>query len=334
MPEREDRVTVRDVARACGVSMMTVSRVVRGIDGVGPETRARVERAVRDLGYVPNGNARALVATDSRLIGISLPNLFNDVFADVLEGMRRTLMQAGYASMVDTTDYDPVRERDWVERIAVWRPSALILTGCAHDPSLRDRLSRMAMPVLEMWDVTDAPIDLCVGIDHHAAALELGRHVAALGYRRPAFVGAPEGLDPRADARVAGLACAFRDVGASLDRLASSGESAFDTGARGFAMRARDTDVVFFHNDNGAFGGLAAAEAEGLSVPEDIGVAGFNGLRITKVMRRPLTTMETPRRQIGLTAAHRLLARLSGVRPPAVTALPCRLIPGSTVRSR
>ncbi|MDB2407469.1 LacI family DNA-binding transcriptional regulator [Jannaschia sp.] len=325
-------MTVQDVAATCGVSAMTVSRVMRGIDGVGSETRARVEHAIDALGYVPNGNAQALAAADSRLIGISLPNLFNDVFADVLEGMRRTLLQSGYASVVDTTDYDPERELEWVRRMVGWRPAALILTGCLHDPALRDLVARAGIPVLEMWDVTDDPIDLCVGIDHRAAAEALGRHVVALGYRRPAFVGTPEGLDPRADARAAGLADAFRGAGTSLARLAADGESAFDTGARGFGARPADADVVFFHNDNGAFGGIIAAEAAGLTVPHDIGIVGFNGLQITKVMRRPLTTMETPRRQIGLTAAHRLLARLNGVRPSRVTALPCRLVPGATIQ--
>lgn len=328
-------VTIRDVAAACGVSMMTVSRVVRGVDGVGEAVRARVSQAVREMGYVPNGNARALVETGSRLIGISLPNLFNDVFAEVLGGMRHGLEQAGYASVIDTTDYDPARELSWVRRMGVWRPAALVLTGCDHDAGLRAALP--PVPVMEIWDVTEAPLDICVGIDHRAAALMLGRHVASLGYRRPAFVGLPEGLDRRADARVDGLREAFASTGASaLRRIGVEGESAFATGARGLAALGDrpEEDVIFFHNDNTAFGGLCAAERMGLSVPGDIGMVGFNGLEIARVLPRTLTTCETPRRRIGLVAAQHLVARLAGVRAAAVTALECRLVPGATVRSQ
>ena len=330
-----ETIRLTEVARAAGVSTMTVSRALRGIDGVSEPTRRRIVALAREMGYVPNGNARALAETNSRLIGISLPNLFNDVFAQILAGMRQTLHQAGYDTVIDTTDYDLDRELDWFERMTLWRPAGVVLTGRHHRPDLARRLARTPMPVVEIWDVTDAPLDLCVGIDHRTAGADLGRHVASLGYRAPAFVGPPPGHDPRADARVAGLAGAFRAVGArGLHRVAATGDSAFEGGAAGLraAMAGRRPDVVFFHNDNTAFGGLMEAARTGLDVPGDVGVAGFNRLDLTRVLPRALTTLETPRRQIGLTAAMRLLARLNGLQPPAVTRLPCRLVRGETVR--
>ena len=333
----DHRLRLREVARAAGVSTMTVSRALRGIDGVSEPTRRRVAALAREMGYVPNGNARALQATNSRLIGISLPNLFNDVFAQILDGMRRTLHQAGYSTVIDTTDYDLDRELDWFERMTIWRPAAIVLTGRHHRADLAARLARTPMPVVEIWDVTDAPLDICVGLDHRAAGAELGRHVASLGYRRPAFVGPPDGLDPRADARVLGVTETFAARGARpVLRVAGTGDSAFAAGARGFAdaMAASRPDVVFFHNDNTAFGGLMEAARLGLDVPGDVGIVGFNRLDLTRVLPRALTTLETPRRQIGLTAATHLLARLNGLAPPAVTRLPCRLVPGETVRSQ
>ncbi|MEM8849079.1 MAG: LacI family DNA-binding transcriptional regulator [Pseudomonadota bacterium] len=327
------RLSIRHVADAAGVSMMTVSRALRGIDGVSEPTRARIATIAREMGYVPNGNARALAETNSKLIGLSLPNLFNDVFADILEGMRRTLHGAGYSTVIDTTDYDPLRELDWFERMTIWRPAAVVLTGCTHADQLRGHLTRSPLPVVELWDVTDTPIDLCVGCDHRAAGLDLARHVATLGYRRPAFVGPPEGLDPRAEARITGIRQAFAEVAAqTLHRVPAEGGHAFGVGAQGFAALPKDThDVVFFHNDNTAFGGMMAAQAAGLDVPGDIGIVGFNRLDLTRVLPRPLTTIETPRRQIGEIAARHLLARLNGLSPPPVTTLPCKLIPGQTV---
>ena len=336
------RIGLRDVAAAAGVSAMTVSRALRGIDGVSEATRRRVALLAREMGYVPDGNARALAETNSRLIGISLPNLFNDVFAQILAGMRQTLHGAGYATVIDTTDYDLDRELDWFERMTIWRPAAVVLTGRHHRPELARRLARVPMPLVEIWDarddLADRPLDLCVGLDHRAAGAMLGRHVAALGYRRPAFVGPPEGIDPRADARVAGLVDAFRGVGAeALRRVAAADESAFAAGAEGFAAALAAPsrpDVVFFHNDNTAFGGVMEAARRGLDVPGDVGIAGFNRLDLARSLPRPLTTLETPRREIGLVAARHLLARLHGLAPPAVTRLACRLVPGATTRAQ
>lgn len=329
---------LRDVAVAAGVSMMTVSRALRGIDGVSAATRARVAEIAHGLGYVPDGHARALAAAGSRLIGISVPNLYNDVFAGILGGLRDTLGQAGYSSVVDTTDYDLVRERDWVERMAVWRPAGLVLTGCAHDPGLRRLLAPGAVPVVEVWDVSDAPLDLCVGIDHRAAGRQIAQHVAALGYRRPAVVGLAPGVDPRADGRAEGIAETFAGRSAPLRRIDVAGANAFVAGAEGARAVLADPpgarpDALFFHNDNMAFGGLCALEASGLAVPEAIGVVGFNGLDLTRVLPRPITTLETPRAQIGRLAGQHLLARLNGLAPPPRSALPCRLVPGATVRA-
>lgn len=316
---------------------MTVSRSMRGVEGVSEMTRQRILSLAQDMNYVPSSSARALAATNANLIGISFPTLFNDVFPDILEGMRRIFDQAGYSSVMDTTDYDPARELSWAERFLAWRPAAVILTGVDHDPELRARLIRGRIPTLEIWDVTDDPIDLCVGIDHYREGLALGRRIAEMGYRAPVYVGAPPGMDHRADMRAEGVSDAFRAVGArELVRRGGLGGNSFVVGAEGFGQidLADAPDVVFFLTDNMAFGGMMAAQRAGLRVPEDIGIVGFNGLDLTTVLPRPLTTMASPRRQIGQVGARHLLARLNGVSSPRITCLPCEFVAGSTVRSQ
>lgn len=336
MPKKSTlgNVSIKAVAKEAGVSMMTVSRAVRGLNGVSEATRQRILQISRDLNYVPNSNARALAQANSKLIGISLPTLFNDVFADILLGMRRTIEQAGYSSLVQTTDYDLARETNWTNQLLEWRPAAVILTGVDHSQVLRKRLRIDNVPTLEVWDVTDDPIDICVGIDHFSAGRELGAHVAALGYRKPAFVGPPEGLDVRADKRVAGLVESFLSAGSdTLLRIRIEPNNAFLMGYQGFGAVPDHgrPDVIFFLNDHMAFGGMMAAEQSGLKVPADIGIVGFNGLDLTSVLPRPMTTMKTPRRQIGLVGARHLLARLNGVVPETTTSLPCRIISGQTI---
>lgn len=329
------KASIHDVARAAGVSVMSVSRSLRGVEGVSGPTRARVIQLAKELNYVPNSNARALVETNSTLIGISLPTLFNDVFADVLAGMRRTLSQAGYASVIDTTDYRPEAELRWADRVLGWRPAALVLTGGDHLDELRHRLVKDDVPTLEIWEAPDDPIDICVGIDHEQAGFDLARHVVSLGYRAPAFVGTHPGVDRRADQRISGLMRAFAGVEAyDLHRIGVEGSNAFVMGAEGVRGIGRDIrpDVVFFLNDHMAFGGMMALQAAGLNVCQDIGVVGFNALDLTTVLPFPITTMSTPRRQIGLVGGKNLLARLNGLRPDPVVRLPCKLVPGATTR--
>jgi LacI family transcriptional regulator, gluconate utilization system Gnt-I transcriptional repressor len=308
--------------------------VRRGLNGVSEATRQHILQISRDLNYVPNSNARALAQANSLLIGISLPTLLTDVFTDILLGMRRTIEQAGYSSLVQTTDYDLARETNWTNQLLEWRPAAVILTGVDHSQVLRERLRINNVPTLEIWDVNDDPIDICVGIDHFSAGRELGANVAALGYRKPAFVGPPEGLDVWADKRVAGLVESFLSAGSdALLRIRMEPINAFLMGYQGFGA-VQDhgrPDVVFFLNDHMAFGGMMAAEQSGLKVPADIGIVGFNGLDLTSVLPRLMTTMKTPRRQIGLVGAGHFLARLNDVVPPAKTSLPCTIIAGQTI---
>lgn len=319
------------------MSAMTVSRALRGVDGVSEAKRSEILRLATRLNYVPNSNARSLAVANSNLIGISLPTFANDVFADILSGMRGTFESAGFSTVIDTTEYRPTTELAWVERLLSWRPAAVILTGTDHDPRVRARLRAGRVPTLEIWGHSEDPIDLCIGIDHAAAGEVIGARMRSLGYRRPAFVGAPAGRDARADARLAGLNRAFApDCTLTELRPALEEASAFEVGFAAMHDRLRGgdppPDVVFFLNDHMAFGGMMACEQQGLNIPDDIGLVGFNALPMTRVLPVALTTVQTPRTQMGIIGAQRLLARIHGVNPPRSTALPVRVIEGGTTR--
>lgn len=336
-PPPAPRVRIADVAAAAGVSAMTASRALRGVEGVGPAKRAEIERLAARMNYVPNGNARSLVVANSSLIGISVPNLLNDVFPEILQGMRHVLTVAGFETVIDTTEYDLAREEAWVRRLMGWNPAAVVLTGAHHTQQVRQWLRATGTPTLELWDRSDDPIDICVGVDHWAAGRLIGAHVCALGYRRPAFVGVAAGHDLRADARLAGLRAAFAEgagVGVVVEQ--ATRELSFSAGFAGTrALLAREgprPDVVFYLSDHLAFGGLMALQAAGLSTPEEIGVVGFNALNITSVLPLPLTTVRTPRRQMGDTGARNIVARIHGVRPERTVCLPVVIEPGATTR--
>jgi len=328
-------IILRDIADSLSVSMMTVSRALRGLEGVSPARRSEIVALAKRLNYVPNSNARPLAVTNADLVGISMPNLFNDVFADILAGMRGTIVAAGYSSVIDTTDFDLTAEAAWVERLLTWRPSGIVLTGVHHAPGLRDMLRATGVPVLEIWDHTDDPIDINVGMDHVAAGRLAAEHALALGYQRPAFVGGPHWRDRRAEGRLMGLRTVYPDPGGTLINVARpTSQNAFEAGFVGAQqLLAQDRpDVIFYLNDHLAFGGMMACQAAGLRVPDDIGTVGFNGLGITRVLSQKITTVVTPRRQMGMLGARDLLARIHGARCDKVKCLSARLVPGETTR--
>jgi len=332
MPRRKTQTSIQDVAREASVSVMTVSRAMRGIEGVSEGKRTEILKIARRLKYTPNSNARSLAVANSNLVGISLPTFAGEVFGDILQGMRGIFDQAGYSSVIDTTEYSREAELSWITRLLSWQPAAIILTGTDHHPDTREKLRHARVPVLELWDYTDDPIDLSVGIDHRDAGFQIGAHAFALGYRKPAFVGMPPGYDTRADARAAGLRDAFE--GCDLDVAQTTIANAFTMGfesTKGLLEQSRP-DVIFYLNDHMAFGGIMASNAAGLSVPGDIGIAGFNALDLTHVLPQPLTTVSTPRRLMGMTAARALLARMNGVDNVESAALPVKIVPGKTLR--
>ncbi len=331
------RAKLEDVAAACGVTKMTVSRALRGVEGVSEKKRLKILEMAKKLNYVPDNSARTLAMTNSNLIGISIPTLYNDVFAELIDAMRETFRRAGYSTVIETTNYDKQNELEWVQRLISWRPAAIVLTGQEHLDETVDALRTQRIPTLEVWDAAKAPIDLAVGIDHYDAGFRLGRYVASLGYRRPAYVGAEQGFDPRAEARLRGLKQAFRDVGRVQDWTEirtgyRSDPSAGGLGLHDAKAQAPDCDLVVFLNDHYALGGLMACHELGIRVPEDLGVVGFNGVPFSQSLKPLLTTMTSRRHDIGQIGAKKLLARLNGVSVRGAEILVGKVIEGTSTR--
>ena len=333
------RAKIEDVARVAGVSIMSVSRAMRGVEGLSTETRARIIATADKLGYMPNRAAGSLATAASNLIGISVPTFFGAVFAEIIEGMRGPLHRAGYDTMIETSDYSRRREEAWIERIIKWSPAAIVLSGTDHSAKSRQRLMQSKIPTLEVWDISDDPIDVCVGIDHVGAGRDMGEHLLALGYCRPAFVGVATGRDPRAEKRYRGLSEAFAASGRPfVNNTRVNGPSSFETGRDGCALaldcEGETPDVVCFLNDHLAFGGLMECAARGLDVPKDMGIVGFNDLGINTVLPQRLTTSKTPRTLIGTTGAKLLIAALRGVRNDRTIELPVKIVAGETTTHR
>lgn len=295
--------TLRDVSRLAGVGMSTVSRVLRNHGSFSARTRSRVDEAVEQLGYVPNRIAGSLASAGSGLFGIVIPSLHNIVFPDLLSGVSKALGPGGAQPVVGVTDYDPAKEEALVRSMLAWRPTALLVVGLDHSEKTRTLLKGAGIRIAELLDTDGEGIDIVVGFSQFAAGAASARHLVARGYRRIGYIGPAFSADPRSQKRYDGFRSTLIETGLDVaDHQFIQGTSSTQAGREAMeALLARSgtLDAVYFSNDDFAVGGIFHCIANGIEVPRALAIMGYNGLDIGRFTPRPLTTLLTPRAEIG-----------------------------------
>jgi LacI family gluconate utilization system Gnt-I transcriptional repressor len=309
------RVTLADVARAAGVSPITVSRALRGERAVDPELVARVQTAVARLGYVPDPAARALASRHGAHIALLVPALSNALFVDLLEAAQRTLARAGYQALIGVTHYDAREEEELLRGQLLHRPAGMLVTGFDRSEATRALIAGSGVPCVHLMETSAAPGVYSVGLSQAEAGSAMTRHLLDRGRRRIAFAAAQ--LDPRTLQRLEGWRSAMRAAGLHSPTLEwrNPARSSIALGGAMFEQIIGQTppvDAIFFCNDDLAQGALLAALRLGIAVPQRVAVAGFNDLTGSDQMLPPLTTVRTPRAEIGSAAADMLLALMRG----------------------
>ncbi len=308
------RITLADVARLAQVSPITVSRALRGERAVDAELVARVQAAAKELGYVPDPAARALASRHSAQVVVLVPLLSNALFVDVLEAVQRTLRPAGYQMLMGVTHYDANEEEYLLRELLQHRPAGLLVTGFERNDATRQLMANSGVPCVHLMEVSDAEGVYSVGFSQTDAGAEMTRHLLARGRRRIAFVGAQ--LDPRTLQRLAGWRSELQQAGLYDPKLEwlNPAPSSMALGGEMLAqiLQAQpDVDAVFFCNDDLAQGALLAALRLGVPVPSRVAIAGFNDLTGSDQMLPALTTVHTPRSEIGSAAAGMLVALMN-----------------------
>jgi LacI family gluconate utilization system Gnt-I transcriptional repressor len=289
--------------------------VLRKPELVADATRQRVQSVIDRLGYVPDLVASNLATSKTRMVAAIIPSLAVSIFADTMHALSAILVQNGYQLLIGDSDYLPAREEELVQAMLGRRPDGIVLTGTQHTKKTRAMLERAGVPVVETWNLTANPIDLCVGFSNHAAGFDVGRYVFKRGYRRVAFIGRLRN-DPRSADRLRGFQEALSGVGMKADRVVEVDDLAGpDSGAASIETlleRYPDADAVFFGSDRLAIGGLLACVRRGIKVPDQLAVVGFGDFEISSLTVPSLTTVAVSARHIGATAGELLLARLAG----------------------
>lgn len=333
---KNSKVSLSEVARAAGVSKMTASRVLRGEGGYSEKTRKLVMQQVDVLGYLPNRLATVFAGDQSStFVGVSIPDLGNEVFAQVLEGIDRKLGSFGHQTVLGLTQHTLQEEENWVRTVLSWQPAGLILTGRYHSPRAMDMLRNAGIPIVEIWDLNSNPVDMSVGINHFDSGFDMGRFLIGCGYRNIGYVGTSHDTANAATTRLDGFCKAVDGGGGQVAKqLCLHDTATYYPGYYGTEqLLASDNGVecIFFQNDAMAFGGLQYCMAKGMRVPIDIGIAGWGDLPVSSVMAKRLTSMHVPHLKLGQTAAEMMIGRLSDEPVRSVVDIGSRLIPGSTV---
>ncbi|GAB2790100.1 LacI family DNA-binding transcriptional regulator [Amycolatopsis magusensis] len=334
--------TGREIAELCGVSVATVSRVFNQPETVNEETRERVLRVAGELGYRPNESARALSTKQSTMIGLvwdtdhRRPGWRHPYLQDLLIGLKSALSAHGYhllmlatsgdsravgASLADPVGYVNLARRHHL--------GGLVLIDSGSDAEAFEAFAQSGLPCVAVDVAVDGPNATYVMSDNAAGAGSAVRHLAGLGHSRIATITGPPGNQP-AEARISGYRKAIREAGLPLredylvtgDFYRASGTAAM---RRLLALDEPPT-AVFAASDEMAVGALLAARAEGLRVPEDLALVGFDDIEIASVVDPALTTVAQDKPGFGVAAAKAVMAMITGADREGPVILPTQLV--------
>jgi LacI family gluconate utilization system Gnt-I transcriptional repressor len=314
------RSRMADVARLAGVSTATVSRAIRQPEIVSAEVRGRIQQAIERLSYRRNLMAGALASASSMTIGVIIPSIINSFFAATVEALEEELAGSGYQLMLGNSNYSSDVEQQLITSFLAWSPAAMVVTGRRHNREAVKTLLDSGIPVVEMWELSDNPIDTIVGFSHRAVAHLAVHHFAERGARRLGFIGAYMDRDYRTVDRHAGFVEAALQAGYAPPaevRLPDRASAVGGAKALGEMLDQNpDVDAIFCSNDIIALGALFEAQRRKLAVPDQLKLCGFGDLEFAAASNPSLTTVRPPRREIGIKIARLLRARLGDVHDP------------------
>ncbi|KQQ26789.1 LacI family DNA-binding transcriptional regulator [Frondihabitans sp. Leaf304] len=333
------RATVRDVATRAGVSPKTVSNVVNGVVFVRPETRERVEAAVKELQYVPNLSARGLRNGRTGAIALAFPDLGTMYTAEMLHWFVEVAHELGWAVQLEETGRRPERERELLSRGREHLVDGLVLNPVTLEASAIVGADSLP-PVVVIGEVEQTLVDQ-VSVDSISAARDMTAYLLSLGHRRIAAVGAvgPAFNSASNRQRTEGYRQAIAAAGLPTDpSLELSGEWSPESGRHMVLEaldRGLDVDAFFCFTDSMALGALSALASRGISVPGDVSVAGFDDIADSRFSTPPLTTVTFDKRAFADQTLSLLAARVSDrTLAPRYVAIPHDIVSRASTRTR
>lgn len=299
-------MTIKDVARRARVSIATVSRALNNTGKVRPEIRERVLRAARKLRYTPHGGARSLISGRTHTVGLLLPDLHGEYFSELIRGVDRAARRRGLHLLVSSS-HGSASEAASAVRALSGRIDGLLAMVPGEDAGfIREALPPTLPTVLLNSRARGAQCPTLL-VDDLGGARAMTRHLIERGYRRIAHIRGPEG-NLQAEERLRGYRAALKGSGAAPADVIE-GDFTEESGYRAgqvIAARGARPDAIFAANDMMAVGCLLALREAGIRVPQDMALAGFDDIPLTRFVSPPLTTVRADIATFGLRALERL----------------------------
>jgi DNA-binding LacI/PurR family transcriptional regulator len=310
---RQPTVTIKDVAQACGVAPSTVSNALTGKGYVRAKTRDQVIAAATRLGYRASSLARSMRLQRTWTVGVLLADITNPFFPDLVRGMEDVLWARHYNLMLCNTDYDKAKEAAYLHHLVDKRLDGLILASTAADSPEVMVLRERGMPFVMLNRRHRTLATDYIGIDNRRGTATAVQHLAELGHSRIAFIRGPQDSSAAED-RLSGYLDEMRRRFAMFDeQLIAPGDYSIEAGRRAcaqFLALDRKPTAIVSANDFMAIGAMAILREQGLSVPRDMSVTGFDDIFVSALPWIDLTTLNPHSRELGARTAEALLARI------------------------
>lgn len=311
-----------------------MSRVLNGHPSVSSATRQRVLRSIRELGYQPNAMARGLASRSTGMVGLIVPDIANEFYASLFSGLEETMAAHGYRVLLSHARAEEEILRSTVGSLASGHVDAVLMTAGtltgSHD--IVEGLIQSGVPTVVLGRPRGPMLKGVdyVSIDNEQAAYDITAHLLGQGYRDIAIVAGIAPADAGYD-RLEGFRRAMQDADREVSpHRVHTGEFTLRDGAQAAERWSRQQalpDAIFAANDMMAVGAMLWLQGRGVSIPEDVAIAGFDGIAMSEIVSPRLTTVHQPADEMGRRAGHLLIQRLQGWdEPPQHVMVPYRLV--------
>ncbi len=304
-------MNIKEVALEAGVSSATVSHVINNTKFVTGATRQKVLRAIKRFNYYPNAHARALASGRSNIIGLLVSDISNPFFPELVKSVEAAAFEHGYNVILVNTNYDARRAADYVRRLIELKVAGVALMTSELDPELINELERRQVRVVFHNLGTAGEHMSNILVDYATGIEEAVRHLVSLGHRKIAHIAGPNRFRSAVIRRKAFLDSMKRHFPRAREPAIYDGDFKFEGGQRAASeiLAAEDLPTALVvANDMMALGAMQQLRAAGLNIPQDISIVGFDDIAFAALSDPPLTTVCSPRVEIGRKAIEALMA--------------------------
>ena len=302
-------MNIREIAKAAGVSVATVSRVLNHPETVAENTKKKVQRIMEEEEYTPNWFARGLNFANTNTIGLVIPQLVDPVYSEIVKGVEDVATRKGYIIFLCDFANDQTLEKMYFEQLARRRIDGLIAVSTRAESKIFDTVTENNIPIVLVGGSShDLGVSM-VKVNYREAAADATRHLINIGYRKIAMI-CSDHTDPNSEEKLQGYRLALHEAGILFrEEYLKIAEDKMETAylaAKKLLEIEEPPEAMFVATDNMAIGVMDAVKDKDLKIPEDVAIVGFDNIQISKMVEPRLTTVDIPLHKLGVYGARLL----------------------------